>query len=160
MNAGVTIGYNMQSDNIVYGIEGDISWADMSGAAGFTAGFCGAGNCVSEINWFGTIRGRVGVIQDNWLLYATAGVAFTNLYAGINVGGPTPSDDTETQTNAVVGGGVEMAIDGEWSAKVEGLYVFGDDFVYDVNSGCGVGNRCYIQDTDYTVIRFGVNKKI
>src|SRR5262245_32786199 len=56
--AGLQIGYNWQSDSLVYGIEGDLSFGDGT---------------------VGTIRGRIGQAIDNMLIYVTAGVAFANV---------------------------------------------------------------------------------
>jgi outer membrane immunogenic protein len=59
---GVQLGRNWQSGNIVYGIEGDVSFS---------------GN--DDIDWMATVRGRVGyLISPNILVYGTAGLGFVN----------------------------------------------------------------------------------
>jgi outer membrane immunogenic protein len=53
--AGGQIGWNFQMDNFLLGVVGGIAWTNLDGkldADDFSAG--------SEVNWFGTIRGRLG----------------------------------------------------------------------------------------------------
>lgn len=70
---GGQIGYNFQINNMVLGIEGDASAADLSG---WRACPNAAFTCASRANFLGTIRGRVGYAWDRTLIYATGGVAF------------------------------------------------------------------------------------
>ena len=53
---GGTLGYNMQLDAWVFGVEGDIAWSNIKGS---TATLC-LGTCETSTNWLGTARGRVG----------------------------------------------------------------------------------------------------
>jgi outer membrane immunogenic protein len=104
---GVHIGYNFQAGNIVYGIEGDVNFAD-------------------NIDYLATIRGRLGLVVDSWLLYGTGGVAFigyNNDYAISDQSGTRWSfSDSHDSTGFVVGGGVEKKITPNISFGVEGLY--------------------------------------
>ena len=63
---GLQLGYNWQSGNLVFGPEGDISFAD---------------------DTFGTVRGRLGVAHRNWLFYGTGGLAIDDSDTGYVVGG-------------------------------------------------------------------------
>lgn len=63
---GLQGGYNWQSGNLVFGPEGDISFAD---------------------DTFGTVRGRLGVAHRNWLFYGTGGLAIDDSDTGYVVGG-------------------------------------------------------------------------
>lgn len=108
---GITAGYNHQlPDNYVIGVEADMAWSNMKGDGVVS------GN-KSELESFGTLRGRVGIAIDRALPFLTAGYA----------GGNTKDKVTTTKTNYhngwTAGGGVEYAIAGNWTAKVEGLYV-------------------------------------
>src|ERR1044071_6325199 len=60
-NRGVTAGFNRQIGQLVFGVEGDWSWADMHGSTNSTPGapFGCAGSCDTKINSFETLRGRV-----------------------------------------------------------------------------------------------------
>jgi outer membrane immunogenic protein len=74
-----------------------------------------------NLDWFGTLRGRVGwVATPRVLLYATGGLAYGHLAAsapglGISWGG--------TKAGWTVGASGEFAIDRNWSVKVEYLYM-------------------------------------
>ncbi len=54
---GVHVGFNRQAGNVVYGIEGDVNFAD-------------------DIDYLASIRARLGFAYDSALIYATAGYAF------------------------------------------------------------------------------------
>src|SRR5262245_43813776 len=58
---GGTLGYNWQRGPWVFGVEGDYSWADVSGSSQT----CGATSpvphaCGTKLESFGTLRGRIG----------------------------------------------------------------------------------------------------
>ncbi|MCG6204904.1 porin family protein [Rhodopseudomonas sp. HC1] len=107
-SGGVQGGYNWQSGNIVFGLEGDIQFS--------TADDTFAPYKFSN-PWFGTARGRVGYAMNDVLLYATGGLAFGQL-KGQNL------LITESHTTAgwTVGAGAEFAFAPKLSAKVEYLY--------------------------------------
>lgn len=79
---GGQIGYNWQASNFVYGLEADFQWSDYNKAnAVAVSGVPGsapfAGTSSTRLDWFGTGRGRVGVlVAPSFLLYGTGGVAF------------------------------------------------------------------------------------
>jgi len=154
---GVTLGYNWQAVNWVFGIEADYSWGDIDGTSP-GGGFCGAGGatCNTDIESYGTVRGRLGYAFDRILPYLTAGVAFSQLHASILTGAPTESGDTTTATSFTVGGGVEFAFGMHWSGKIEYLYVDSpNDFDYDILSACVV--NCFTSDNSFHTVRVGVN---
>ena len=110
---GGTAGYNLQTGNWVWGIEGDIDYANLKGT---NSNICGG--CTFKDTWLSTVRGRIGYAFDRWLPYATGGVAFGNAYVS------TPGGSVNrTQTGWTAGAGVEYAFLGNWSAKLEYLYV-------------------------------------
>jgi outer membrane immunogenic protein len=115
---GGTIGYNAQFDSMILGIEGDLSWANLNGSRNTgAAGVIFQGN----VNWLGTLRGRVGIDLDPVLLYATAGLAtgaVTTTLSGAQVGGPF----TTTHVGYTVGGGAEFKVTEDVSVKAEYLY--------------------------------------
>jgi outer membrane immunogenic protein len=107
---GLQAGYNYQSGQLVLGIEGDIQ---LSGADDTFAAW------KFSNPWFGTLRGRLGYAFNNVLLYGTGGLAFGTLKA------ETPGGLSESHTSAgwTAGIGAEYAINQNWSAKIEYLYV-------------------------------------
>ena len=114
---GGTLGYNYQTGSFVWGLEGDIGWADVKGSVD-----CGLGlTCETANRWLGTVRGRVGYAFDRFLPYLTGGGAFGSVRASINPG-PVVSA-TDTRMGWTFGGGLEYAFLGNWTAKIEYLYV-------------------------------------
>jgi outer membrane immunogenic protein len=112
---GGTVGYNWQAGAIVYGLEGDFDW---SGVKGNVA--CAAGACETANTWLATFRGRVGYAFDRWLPYITGGGAYGNVKASTTVPAFSTSKD---QLGWTAGAGVEYAFLGNWTAKLEYLYV-------------------------------------
>ena len=112
---GGTIGYNIQTGPWVWGLEGDIDWTDIHGTtSSVTCPGCGINN-----SWLATVRGRVGYAFNNVLPYVTGGLAVGD----VNVSVPGFSGATDTQAGYAVGGGLEFALGGKWTAKGEYLYV-------------------------------------
>jgi len=141
---GFQAGYNWQVDRTVWGLEGDIQGTGERGgvticpvAAGVAPGPCLGptgtlfGTANYRLQWFGTLRGRVGVTFDRILLYATGGLAVGEVkadYVDGTVGGTTlnplaAGSASTTRTGWVFGGGIEGAIDRNWSIKAEYLHM-------------------------------------
>jgi outer membrane immunogenic protein len=114
---GGTAGYNLQTGNWVWGLEGDIDYALIKGNSSNTAA-CAGGTCTFKDTYFATARGRIGYAFDRWLPYFTGGATFSGVQA-TSAGGTTSNDNSVGWT---VGGGVEYAFLGAWSAKLEYLY--------------------------------------
>ncbi len=139
---GGQVGYNYQfSPWLVVGVEADIQAADLNSQRHFVGpGFdplyshVAAVNSAKYVDWFGTVRGRVGVTLPSMptlLVYGTGGFAYgqvnhtlsvVDLGPGVAVGGRANYFDTSTGWTA--GGGVEWSPAGfpAWSLKVEYLY--------------------------------------
>jgi outer membrane immunogenic protein len=114
---GGTIGYNYQINQVVLGLEGDIDWADINGSV--TNAGCPSTACTTTDNWLSTVRGRLGYAADRFMPYVTGGAAFGDVKAT----GPGLSGTDTTNAGWTVGGGIEFAIAGHWTAKAEYLYV-------------------------------------
>jgi outer membrane immunogenic protein len=136
---GGQIGFNwMFAPNWLVGIEADISAADLS--ANDTTVTATTVNHANKIDYFGTVRGRLGYAWQNWLLYGTGGYAWahdtatrTQLIGTVNADTPgTVETPTNTLTGWTAGGGLEWGFAGNWSARVEYLFMdFGtDSFIY------------------------------
>jgi outer membrane immunogenic protein len=122
---GAHAGYNMQFNTLVAGVEGDIEWSGIDGADGSAAGITSAGS--AETNWQGSIRGRIGAAFDRALVYTTGGAAIADVDVdGGPLGGPF-SDFSETTWGWTVGTGVEVAVGGNLTTRLEYRYTdFGD----------------------------------
>lgn len=129
--AGGQVGYNWQwSSNWVFGIEADLQWANIEAKLAATAATPVGGLSLSagtEVNWFGTVRGRIGYIPwDRTLVYATGGFAYGNTTTRLNVGAPGVAvafSQDNTQTGWTAGAGFEIAVLPNVSFKTEYLYV-------------------------------------
>lgn len=112
---GGTLGYNWQIGQAVVGLEGDIDWSNIRGSV-----ICGAvTSCETKNDWLGTARGRLGYAFDRFMPYVTGGLAVGDIKTSIAGVGSAH----DTKAGWTLGGGIEAAIAGPWTAKVEYLYV-------------------------------------
>ncbi len=130
---GGQIGYNWQYGNflglgnVVFGIESDIqgtSLKDNTTCVFFCTGVVGLG-INQKLDWFGTTRGRVGLATGPVLSYVTGGVAYGGVKTTITDLSPLGSATSfnDTRTGWTVGSGVEAALGGNWTGKLEYLFV-------------------------------------
>ena len=116
-------GYNVQFGRWIVGVEGDMSWSRLRGAAHEISPFNTTFTNTTTANWLGTGRVRAGYSPtDAWLIYATGGFAGANLAATV---GNVPGDYSRTQTDWgwALGGGVEAALSRNRSLSSEYLHV-------------------------------------
>ena len=119
----------------VFGVEGDL---EATGAADTFAPW------KFSNPWFGTVRGRAGYAMNNVLFYLAGGLAYGGgrvEFAGLS--------ETQTHLGWTLGGGVEVGLTPNWSARAEYLYVRLDDRSY-VLTGLNNGFSS-------NVFRLGVN---
>jgi outer membrane immunogenic protein len=128
---GAQIGYNWQTPsafgNLVFGVEADIQGAGMRDS--YPTLFTGSTNNYDQrLDWFGTVRGRVGIATGPVLSYVTAGYAYGNVKTTVTetpiVGAPVQlTTGSRNQGGWTYGSGVEAALGGNWTGKIEYLYV-------------------------------------
>jgi outer membrane immunogenic protein len=136
---GGTVGYNYQVSQAVFGLEGDIDWSDLS-----RNGNCTGFSCDIRNNWLSTVRGRLGLAFDRFMPYVTGGAAFGDIKTSVAGTG----DSTATRTGWTVGGGLEAAIAGPWTAKVEYLHV---------DLGSGDSSLGSSESFKTNIVRAGIN---
>ncbi len=137
---GGQIGYNWQSKRLIFGIETDLQRAlahdKAATSPAIASSFCcfSAGTAISksELDWFGTVRGRLGyLLMPNTLVYATGGFAYgggsdklaiLNTNDSANFDSQSVTSD-KTLTGYTIGGGAEYAISPVWSIKAEYQYL-------------------------------------
>ncbi|HTV34583.1 MAG TPA: outer membrane protein [Methylocella sp.] len=113
---GGHLGYNFQVNQFVAGLEGDVE------GTGISSNFSPGGVLYqTDIPVQGSIRGRVGVAFDRVLLYATGGAEFAGINTSYTGFGPYISD-SHSQAGWTVGGGIEYAINNNWSIRAEYRY--------------------------------------
>lgn len=148
--AGGQVGYNYQVNQFVLGLEADLQYSDMhSGSQGPGAPLISK----AEIEYFGTVRGRVGYAFDRFLPYLTGGFAYGNtkiaLRPGVTING-IGSDDAALY-GWTVGAGLEYAVTNNITVRGEYLYVDLEKKNY-FNGGAKIG-------TDFSVVRAALNYK-
>jgi outer membrane immunogenic protein len=145
---GGTVGYNYQWGLAVLGVEGDIDWTNLKGS---TSAFCAPG-CTTSNTWLSTVRGRLGYAAGRFMPYVTGGAAFGNIRASV----PGLAGGTNDATGWTIGGGIEAAITGNWTAKAEYLYVNLGNFNCGINCGAAVIDNVSLHTN---ILRAGVNYK-
>jgi outer membrane immunogenic protein len=128
---GGQIGANWQfAPNFLLGVEGDIQGSSLKGSIDSCLA-TGCAHADSNDNWFATLRGRLGVVSNNWLFYVTGGGAWVNgsVTRTITAAPAFPvlvgqaSTATFTDTGWTVGGGIEYGFAPSWTVKAEYLYL-------------------------------------
>jgi len=132
---GGQIGCNYQTGIVVWGVEADIQGSGIQDSFGprlfgVSEGLGVLSVTASEkLKWVGTIRGRVGFLAaDRALFYVTGGAAFAktqyNLFAlEPEEGGNVTLNGDTSRSGYAVGGGIEVAFFGGWTAKAEYQYL-------------------------------------
>ncbi|KQP42705.1 porin [Methylobacterium sp. Leaf104] len=140
---GGQIGYNYQftpGSGFVVGVEADAQYVDFGNSRNRYTNIVGAlnpdltpvnPNGLSGLDYFGTVRGRLGYAFDRTLVYGTGGFAYGG-GGGSDFGLPNSSRN-DFRTGWTAGGGIEYALPTDSflnffkssavTLKVEGLYV-------------------------------------
>ena len=177
------LGYNWQTANWVFGIETDAQW---TGQVGRTTVLCPVAGCFpaltavpagvrtaaalnDKLEWFGTFRGRGGVlVTPSVLLYVTGGLAYGSVQTDLDLSGFTATGIPVTvgatrssdKFGWTIGGGVESMFAANWSAKIEYLYVdlgsISNSVVLPTAAGFPLGANVTSRVTD-SVIRGGIS---
>lgn len=114
---GVNAGVNFTLGNgIVAGIVGDIAWADIGGEDTF------AFDTTHDIDWQGSVRGRLGFDGGAFMPYLTGGLAFAHATRTTSFNDPNEAD--ATHIGWTVGAGVEFAVTDDVSVDL--LYRYSD----------------------------------
>jgi len=146
---GGQLGFNwVAAPTWLLGIEADVSGADLKGTG---IGISGIGlqstSWSEKVDAFGTARGRLGYVANNWLFYGTGGFAWgddnltrtqlltisTSPVAGFVL------SNNATRTGWAAGGGLEWGFARNWAARLEYLHLdFSDQtFSFTTTSGAG-----------------------
>ncbi|MBQ0785313.1 MAG: porin family protein [Amphritea sp.] len=144
--AGIYGGFNWQVDSSRYCIEADLGALSNDSTDNLSAG---AYDDITknDIKYVSTIRGRAGIILDDYLIYATGGIAAAEIHADMN-SVDYPSDiysPSSFKTGWVAGGGVEYKLSNDAGLRFEALYHdFGSDTYEQVDAD---GNFMKINNT-------------
>ncbi len=122
---GVQAGYNVVlPSRVLLGIEADAmlpnyyvsngtAWSGASAEHGFT----------EQVDYIATLRGRIGYVFGNWMVYGTGGLALSSSQVTRS---SLSTDDELTKglmrTGWAAGGGIEYGFAPDWSARLEYLH--------------------------------------
>jgi opacity protein-like surface antigen len=143
---GGQIGANfLFNNNFLLGVEGDLNWTGISGSVS-------PGPTVSQdIDWFGSLRGRIGMPMGNFLPYLTGGMAIAGETRSTTAGGGNSED--RTHAGFVLGGGLEWAWSRNITSRIEYQYLnFGSATYSAIPADPSVKQTL-------STVRFGVNFK-
>jgi outer membrane immunogenic protein len=145
---GAQIGYNVQFDHLVAGAELDFDLAALKAKS--TGNFTnqntvefvpvqvnGTASLTSRMNWFGTLRGRLGFTFDRLMPYITGGAAVAHVKSTVDVSGTyfntgagantgafgSSATVSDTRLGTAVGGGIDWAINPQWVVRGEYLFL-------------------------------------
>ncbi|MGY3499983.1 outer membrane protein [Bradyrhizobium sp. USDA 4471] len=134
---GGQIGYDKQFGTWVVGVVADIQAADFKASRLVTTPAATTGANADEslsarINWFGTVRGKLGFAANDWLFYGTGGLAYGEVKSSIGFactpggvacnGVSFAGSRSETKVGWAAGAGIAKAF-GNWNVGVEYLHM-------------------------------------
>jgi high affinity Mn2+ porin len=148
---GYQVGTNRELANrIVLGVEADSTFTSPRDQSAF--GRMPPVPFNSTIDYVGTARGRIGYAFDRIMPYLTGGFAWGHTRALINDG--SGASVGYTQFGWTAGAGVEFAVSGNWSAKLEYEYVDLNRQRYDLSNFLLPG---VVMDPRIHLLKFGLN---
>jgi outer membrane immunogenic protein len=171
---GGQIGYNWQMpSNLVIGVEGEWSWADVKGSETTVSTVTTPAilrglysTSTHKADDYATVAGRLGYAANNWLVYVKGGAAWehTGSTSVANFANGTV-DDTSAVANYwrsgwVVGVGFEWGFAPNWSAKFEyDHFDFGSVNLQNLTlTGATAGTISNVRSTVTTeMVKAGVN---
>jgi high affinity Mn2+ porin len=120
LTGGYQMGYSREfANHVVLGIEADSTFTTYLDQAALGRMPPAAFN--TTLDYIGAVRGRVGYAFGRWMPYVTGGFAWGHTRAEINDGSGAVVG--HYQTGWTAGLGLEFAVSGNWTAKLEYDYV-------------------------------------
>jgi outer membrane immunogenic protein len=161
---GGTLGYNWQAGPVIFGLEGDLGNLGLAGSGGYYVPLGYDASTTTDADFYMTLRGRLGVVMNGWMLYFTGGylgadttVSVLEACDTLFCTAPVVSASSSSFRNGwTLGAGLEAAIEGAWTAKIEYLYY--DLGTVNLTTPAGVvGPNNWSVETDGSLVRAGVN---
>lgn len=166
------VGYNWQKGSIVYGLEADIAFTNIDDKRDFVTpqiatGLAQSNIVKSELEYLGTVRGRLGYASDRTLLYGTAGLAYGGTRASFDMFAPSgvrqfTDSASDAKFGYAVGAGVEYAVTDHFTLKTEYLYYRLEKEKLNVSAIAGTGVAGGYDSSfrnDAHLLRVGLNYK-
>jgi outer membrane immunogenic protein len=162
--AGVQLGYNWTNGPLLYGVEGDLGYLGLAGSAATTYVPLGYDTSTqTDTDFYITLRGRLGILYNQWAFYATGGyigadtsVSIVESCDDLICNGLSASGSNSSfRSGWTIGGGIEGDLGGPWTAKVEYLYY--DLGSRDVTTSLNGITNTWNVETDGSLVRAGLN---
>ena len=129
--AGGQIGYRWQTGAMVFGLEAQYDWSDMSGSQVSLGFVTTPGDAVehAHVRSFGLFTGQLGYAWNNTLLYVKGGAAVTDNHFEHRFTGTSTVIDSasDTRWGGAIGAGLEFGLAPNWSLGVEYDHLFMQD---------------------------------
>ena len=177
--AGAQGGYNFQTGSAVYGFETDFSFINLQssmsgGLSCFSFGSpvaCSgfpptpSANTSSSVDWYGTVRGRLGWTTGPLLLYGTGGLAYGKVDLNSNFGARglvTELQTSSVRTGWVLGGGIDYMV--RPNVMVNLGYQYVDLGSVSAASSANCSGSCFVTQNasaraQFQVVMLGLNWK-
>ncbi|HEV2516030.1 MAG TPA: outer membrane beta-barrel protein [Devosia sp.] len=151
--AGVRAGFNAQAGMLVFGAEADLAKTWIGGDDSTTVG-PNSLDYSYDIDWLGTVTGRLGYAADTLLLYAKGGLAAGGVRSTLTPPAPLPAPPPESAdavaTGWTIGLGTEFAFSENVTAGIE------YDFV-SLASELDYSSGSLDAQQDLHIVKLGVN---
>ena len=161
---GATAGYNYQFGSLVAGVEGDFNFLNSRGSAPAAASPGLDTRYGVRNGLLGTTRARLGYAFDRFLVYGTGGLAFTDTRFSVNdvctvapCGPGTITGKGGVNATWTLGAGVEYAINRNWSAKAEYLFVAEPGRNFSGVTNTGAVDTFRVNNSGVSIGRVGIN---
>ncbi len=131
---GYQMGYNRElANHLVLGIEADASFTSPLDEPALTPAPFN-----TTLDYVGTLRGRIGYAFGHWMPFITGGFAWGHTHININQDPANTSNIVSSvghyQPGWTAGLGLEFAVSGNWTAKLEYDYIELARQTYDLSS--------------------------
>jgi outer membrane immunogenic protein len=173
---GGQVGYNARHGRMLVGLEADLALANIAGSGSVTSTVTPFNTTIDqEVDWFGTVRGRIGIFPaSNLMLFAAGGLAYGETKLNAAVVGPVGTACALALTCSIgsasgvsvgwtAGAGFEYALGSHLTFRGEYLYVdLGERSVQTQETATGGATPfVYTVTSDFAfhVIRTGLNYK-
>ena len=154
---GVQAGYNVRlPSGLLLGVEADLTFSNYLTSNEIVSRLTTARSDVTEqLDYVGTVRGRIGYTSGPWLAYATGGLAF----AGERFLSSSAIGDEEKNIHRrlgwAAGAGLEYGFAPHWSVRLE--YLYSQFERADIRFASGAQ---YNSTLDFQSLRIGLNRKV
>jgi high affinity Mn2+ porin len=123
---GAQVGYQQTlPSRWMWGAEFDLSFPDfMDNNQVLSYRATGAASANEQLEYLGTLRGRLGYSMGSWTPFVTGGLAFASTRYSLTdlTTGTFSTAQGQWRFGYSVGGGIDYALGGPWSARFEYLY--------------------------------------